>query len=163
MIPIIYLAQIDPEAIVNDRRFLAQPSPQITQPIVAQPAPTPVAPPNFGISNEVWLAFIAGAGWIGNRSWEAYQSRRAAEIARDKVDADMINAAFAGQQALIKEFMQELHGLRESIEELVRTINTRIDKTEELAQRAADRSNAVEARLATLESTNSAERSGSQA
>jgi hypothetical protein len=162
MSSIIYLAQIDPEAVVNDRRFLAQPSPQTTQQIVAQPAPTPVAPPNFGISNEVWLAFIAGAGWIGNRSWEAYQSRRAAEIARDKVDADMINAAFAGQQALIKEFMGELHGLRESIMELVYTINARIEKTETLAQKAVERSNAVESRLATLE-TNSAERSGSQA
>jgi hypothetical protein len=162
MSSIIYLAQIDPEAAVNDRRFLAQPSPQITQPIVAQPAPTPVAPPNFGISNEVWLAFIAGAGWIGNRAWEAYQQRRTAEAARDKVDADMINAAFAGQQALIKEFMGELHGLRESIMELVYTINARIEKTENLAQKAVERSNAVESRLTTLEA-NSAERSGSQA
>lgn len=156
------LAQIDPANPVIDRRFLAQPSPQATQPIVAQPAPQPYHQPNFGISNEVWLAFIAGAGWIGNRSWEAYQARKTAELARDKVDTDMLNSAFIGQQTLIKELMTELRGLKESILGLAQTMNTRIEKTEELAQKAVDRSSAVESRLATLESANPVERSGSQ-
>lgn len=162
MKPIAILAQIDPTNPVIDRRFLAQPSPQITQPIVAQPAPLPAHPTNFGISNEVWLAFVAGAGWIANRSWEAYQARKTAEMARDKVDTDMLNSAFVGQQTLIKELMTELRGLKESILGLAQTMNQRIEKTEELAQRAVDRSSAVESRLTTLESTNSTGRSGSQ-